>query len=115
MEETTNLKILMAHKIPFTVRLEAVSVDQKAFMGTPIGLPFQGFQGQTVVWTMGVKLVQCLHSVHKAGLCHRDVRPKNVDPVRHHTCDAHVTSEESCQKESVQSKSPKTGSNRIFF
>jgi hypothetical protein len=77
-EETTNLKILMAHKIPFTVRLEAVSVDRKAFMGTPIGLPFQRFQGQTVVWTMGVKLVQCLHSVHKAGLCHRDVRPENV-------------------------------------
>jgi hypothetical protein len=23
-----------------------------------------------------------------------------VDPVRHHACDAHVTSEESCQKES---------------
>jgi hypothetical protein len=77
-EETTNLKILMAHKIPFTVRLEAVSVDRKAFMGTPIGLPLQRFQGRTVVWTMGVKLVQCLHSVHKAGLCHRDVRPENV-------------------------------------
>jgi hypothetical protein len=37
------------------------------------------------------------------------------DPVSHHTCDAHVTSEESYQKESVQSKSPKTGSNRIFL
>jgi hypothetical protein len=77
-QETTNLKILMAYKVPFTVRLEAVSVDGKAFMGTPIGLPFKKFQGQTVVWTMGVKLLQCLRRVHEAGLCHRDVRPENM-------------------------------------
>jgi hypothetical protein len=77
-KETTILKILMAHKIPFTVRLEAVSIDRKAFMGTPIGLRFQTFQGKTVVWAMGVKLLQCLHSLHKVGLCHRDVRPENV-------------------------------------
>jgi hypothetical protein len=76
--ETTNLKILMAHRVPSTVRLEAISVDRKAFMGTPIGIPFRRFQGLTVVWTMGIKLVQCLHSLHKAGLCHRDVRPENV-------------------------------------
>ena len=77
-KETTNLEILMAHQIPFAVRLKAVSIDRKAFMGTPIGHRFQTFQGQTVVWTMGVQLVQCLHSVHEAGLCHRDVRPENV-------------------------------------
>jgi serine/threonine protein kinase len=77
-KETSNLEILKAHKIPFTVRLEAVSVDRKAFMGTPNGDRFRRFQGQTVVWTMGVQLVQCLHRVHEAGLCHRDVRPENV-------------------------------------
>jgi hypothetical protein len=76
--ESKILEKLLHSQVPHVPTLISVAKDGTTFEATPVGAPVSHLQGQAIVWEVGAHIVTCLQGAHKAGLCHRDVRPSNI-------------------------------------
>jgi hypothetical protein len=76
--EVETLRRLENHKVRGVPREHGVSVDGKAFIGSPVGKSVFRLQKQVIVYRVGAQLLECLRETHKAGIFHGDVRPSNV-------------------------------------